>query len=173
MHTQQQLLDSARAAQGGISDYRLAQLMEVTRNSISEVRTGRRPLSQPQGLRLARLANLEPAYVLACIEAANAARHDLPGIYETWAHLADRLRGAAVMLSAVIVSAALLHPTEARGSVPHYVKHIFPALSIHYAKSGFAEISVTYSRAFTTLRNICGSFCGTLSFCHWGIAWAH
>lgn len=72
MHTQTDLLDIAKEQAGIPSDYALAKRLNVTRQSISNMRAGRRIMTDEMALDLADLARLPAGYVLACLNVERA-----------------------------------------------------------------------------------------------------
>ncbi len=55
-----ELLDRLKSAQGGVSDYRAAQLLGVKQPTMSQYRNGRCPLSPEKVIIACQLAGLDP-----------------------------------------------------------------------------------------------------------------
>lgn len=53
------LLDAFKAAMGGVSDYRAAKLIGVSQPTVSEWRTGNRPISPEKMLKACEMAELD------------------------------------------------------------------------------------------------------------------
>lgn len=83
------LLDLARARNGGCSDYRLAQLLGVPPSGIGNYRKGRSKPANPIAARLAELCGLDAAQVICWI---NMERATTPADRETWKFLLSRVR---------------------------------------------------------------------------------
>jgi hypothetical protein len=84
-----ELLDIARAQNGGCSDYRLAQLLEIPPSGISNYRSGRSHPANPIAKRLGELCKLDPAEVVCWV---NLERATSPEDRETWNLLLSRVR---------------------------------------------------------------------------------
>ncbi|MDN3544647.1 helix-turn-helix domain-containing protein [Kinneretia asaccharophila] len=87
-----QLLDIARAHQGGVSDYRIAKLIGINPNAISNYRTGRSVPAEPIAMRLAEVAGVDPA---EAIFALNAERASDEGMREFWLSQLRRVAGTS------------------------------------------------------------------------------
>lgn len=66
------LLDRAKSATGGASDYRIAQLLGVTRGAVSNYRNGVTVPENPIAMRLADLCGLDPVEVVASVNLERA-----------------------------------------------------------------------------------------------------
>ncbi|WP_414708876.1 helix-turn-helix domain-containing protein [Roseateles sp.] len=66
------MLERAKTATGGASDYRIAQLLGVPRTTISNYRTGLRVPENPIAMRLADLCGLDPVEVVASVNLERA-----------------------------------------------------------------------------------------------------
>lgn len=66
------LLDSAAAALGARSDYHLAQLMELHKARISEIRSGKRMPDTYACTRIAQALGRDPMEIIAMVEAESA-----------------------------------------------------------------------------------------------------
>lgn len=116
METTNELLDKVKARYGLPSDYALAAKLGMTRAGISGYRNGRSKLGDDAALRVAELLDLNPGYVLACMEAerthSDAAR-------AAWEKLADFVKhhGAAAALL-MLVAVPALNPTPANAAQP-------------------------------------------------------
>lgn len=86
-----------------MSDYRLAQLLDVQQTTMSNWRTGKTRISVEYIDRFARACDLREEYVLACLEAERAKSPMVRSIYE---RIAERFRPA--VNSAVLGVAAIL-----------------------------------------------------------------
>lgn len=87
------LLTAAKTAQGIPSNYRLARVLGVSDNTLNNWQSGRAAPSDLQAIRLAEMAGIDPAAVLAELAAARA-KDD--GTRAVWRGLADKLKGGAV-----------------------------------------------------------------------------
>jgi predicted transcriptional regulator len=83
-----ELLDLARERQGGVSDYRLAQLLKVDQTSVSNYRTGRSSPKNPVAMRLAELCELDPAEVMTWV---NIERATTPEERSAWEVMLQRV----------------------------------------------------------------------------------
>lgn len=101
MLTVRDLLTSARAAQSLPSNYALAKLLQVRENDVSRWHNGRNIPAPAMVVRLAQLAQLDPAEVLPAIEAQRAGDE---AVRAAWARAAQRLQLAGLAACAVILS---------------------------------------------------------------------
>ncbi len=101
MLTTSELLAAAKAAQGNCSYYRLARLMDVPERTMSRWSSGKNAPDDVHAARLAELAGLDPAEVVASI---NAERATEPAMRELWRAMAQRLHAASLAALAVILS---------------------------------------------------------------------
>jgi transcriptional regulator with XRE-family HTH domain len=98
----QQVLDLARERAGIQSDYRLAQLLGVSKQSITHYRQGRTAPDERVSARLAELAQLDPDLVAVWMQLERARSDEARA---TWRSVADRLaKTAALGLVALGVS---------------------------------------------------------------------
>jgi hypothetical protein len=82
------LLDLAKSLNGKQSDYRTAKIIGASPSAIYEWRAHRRFPSQNMVLGLAKVANLDPAYCLAAMEAQRA---DNDILSHHWQAIADKI----------------------------------------------------------------------------------
>lgn len=101
MLTVRELLAAARAAQSLPSNYALAKLLAVRENDVSRWHNGRNIPAPAMVVRLAHLAQLDPAAVLPAIEAQRATDE---AVRAAWARAARRLALASVAGIAAILS---------------------------------------------------------------------
>lgn len=97
--TTREFLDALKQKHGWSSDYRLGKYLGWKQGTVSTYRTGRSTLGQEHAVRIADELELDRGYVLACMEAERAGtRSEI--LRETWRRVAQRMRGAAVILIA-------------------------------------------------------------------------
>jgi transcriptional regulator with XRE-family HTH domain len=82
------LVDRARAAQGGISDYRIAKILGIHPNSVSGWRTAGKLPSNPIAMRLAELAGVDPVETMLAV---NIERSTTPADREAWEKVLARV----------------------------------------------------------------------------------
>jgi len=85
------LLDLAKARAGGVSDYRLAKLLEVEQVTVSNYRTGRSQPKNPIAMRLAELCGLDAAEVVLWV---NLERASSDSDRAVWQMLLARLKAS-------------------------------------------------------------------------------
>lgn len=111
MDTTIELLDKVKSRYHLPSDYALAAKLGVTRAGISGYRHGRSKLGDEAAIKVAELLEIDPGYVLACMEAERA--QSAAG-RTAWGKLAERLKsGGAVAALLLLVSAPAPTPTNA------------------------------------------------------------
>jgi transcriptional regulator with XRE-family HTH domain len=91
-------LDALARQYGGASDYALAKRLGVSKQSISNYRSGIRYIGDELAIRIAAELELDPAYVLACV---NAEREREPTVSRVWQELARRLAAVVLALGAI------------------------------------------------------------------------
>lgn len=91
--------------------YRISQLLGVTSAYMSRLRDGAAIMSPAMAQKLAELADLPAAYVVACIEHERAEREHNADLSGTWRAIADAFaKHAAAVIVAVAVLAGLSVP---------------------------------------------------------------
>lgn len=107
-------LDAVKARHGAPSDYSVAKLLGVTHQAISRWRIGKDFMGDSTALTVARLLEIDPAYVIACAHAERAKKADERAV---WVTIMERLGGASsALLLAFWLSAA---PGQAEASQIH------------------------------------------------------
>jgi len=98
MHTTTELLDLLSELHAGASDYRLAKLIGVQRTAVSNWRRGVSHFGNPEAIRIAKLLNFDPAYVMACANAERSRSDEERAIWERVARaVAANAAGVAVV----------------------------------------------------------------------------
>src|SRR5262245_48401965 len=101
------LLDACARALGAAgepaSDYRIAKELGVTRQYVSKVRAGKKVLGDDYAVRLALLANLDPAYVAAVLAATRATRGESK---RALLNAAAKIAGAVVTFATIAIGTA-------------------------------------------------------------------
>lgn len=105
-----ELLDAAKAASGIPSDYRLAQILEIRDSAVANWRAERAWPSDPHILRLAEMAKLDQARVLA---EAQVGKAKTEAERATWREVAERLSRVAACIVAGVMLAAGAMPENA------------------------------------------------------------
>lgn len=119
MISTQDLLAAAKAGAGIPSNYRLARVLNVTEQTVSNWQNGRRWPDDPMALRLADMGHLDPAEVLVSIYAERAKAGPMKEIWQRVAsYVHDSAHGALTALvgTAVIVSALFAASPDAAAS---------------------------------------------------------
>jgi predicted transcriptional regulator len=83
-----QMLDAARQRLGDVSDYRLAKVLGVNPNAVSNYRVGRSCPSNPIAMRLAALAGVDG---LEAVVAVNIERAQTPEDRHVWEKMLERV----------------------------------------------------------------------------------
>lgn len=86
-----ELLDLAKVVQGGVTDYRLSKLLEVSNQHISNYRNNPITPSNPVAIRLAALCGLDPVEVMIWV---NLERAKTAPDREAWQMMLDRVSPA-------------------------------------------------------------------------------
>ena len=129
MLTQSELIESARIAQGNCSHYRISQMLGITSAYMTRLRASENIVSPAMALKLAELAGLDPAYVLASIEHERAARTDTGSeVSRVWELIAERMKGAAavgILALAAIAGSLAPAPSYATGTHAALVNDLY------------------------------------------------
>lgn len=120
-----ELLDAMREALGGVSDYRVAIELGVTRATVSSWRNGKTHISEELTRKVAEILKLPPGYVLCAAAVERAKSSEVAESYRGLARsvligqkLIDRVRRRAmpVIAATAIGLAASTTPQAARAS---------------------------------------------------------
>lgn len=98
MHTTNDLLDAVKQKYGISSDYKLRTFLGVSQNTLPNYRHGRSRPDDDMALKLADLLELDPLYVIACV---NAERAQEGRLQRMWEALAKRSMKGAVVVALV------------------------------------------------------------------------
>jgi hypothetical protein len=115
-----ELIAAVKKAQGAGTDYRVAQLLDTQPTTVTNWAKGRNVISDEYAIRAARLANLDPAYVLVSIAAERAAG-EAKGILE---------RLAAALVCMLVGLFVFLAPYFAEAGFPAWNQAHPPTLHI-------------------------------------------
>jgi transcriptional regulator with XRE-family HTH domain len=122
-----QLVDQARHCAGLSSDYALAKHLGISRQVVSQWRSGSKFPAPLLIFRLSELAALNPAQVIADLESDRAQRAGRVDQVEGWRSILQRLGGVA---AAVMVGAILSAPAPASAAMKQAQE--MPAPSVYY-----------------------------------------
>lgn len=127
MKTTLELIAELKEKTGIESDYAIAQLLGVTKNTISLYRNGKTYMGDELILKVADILESDPAYIMACIHAEREKNQAVKKIWERFATLTAGL-AALVILSVTVPQSGHESALFAAftGSYPvYYVKSIF------------------------------------------------
>lgn len=102
MLTVDKLLDLAKKAQGIQSDYKLAQLLDATQNTIANYRHGRSRPDDKMLTRLGDLAKASPVEIELLAVQLQAERASTDQAKQLWTRLAARLQAGAAHVAALV-----------------------------------------------------------------------
>lgn len=111
MLTTTELLAAVRTAQSIPSAYRLARVLGVTDQTVYNWSHGHRCPDDVMSVRLADLAGLDRAHVLACI---HAQRCTDAAVASVWRTIAQRAQAAAALVLAVFLSGFITYTPDAQ-----------------------------------------------------------
>jgi len=123
MHTTIELLDLAKAAHN-VSDYKLAQLLDVVPSAVKNYRAGRSHPDQAVCIRLAGLVSMDPDLVFCSVQADRASNETFKA---QWARIADRLKAAASVVACALLSVAFSGSPDAHAQGRQPVSSEAPA----------------------------------------------
>lgn len=154
MHTSLQLIDLAKqrlAEKHGrplpMTDYRLAKLMELSQQVVAGWRSGSRTIGTKFARKFAEACDLDPAYVLACIEQE---RERDPTVRQIWTTIAEHFDGKAAAFAMMSIGAALL----AAGMI-----HASPENLAAFPLLGWSELYIMRTQ-MRRIRSLSFEFCG-------------
>lgn len=108
-----QYLEQIRAANGGCSDYKLAQIIGVRQQSVSNYMTGNRTLDDEVAVAVAELLRISPLQVIADCNAERAARANNAKLQNLWQQVSRLAVQAACVVALVLGSDVLSHVAHA------------------------------------------------------------
>lgn len=76
------LLETAKHRQGDVSDYRLAKILGINPNAISNYRGGRSVPANPIAMRLGKLAGIDPLRAVAMVNLERASTDEEREVWE-------------------------------------------------------------------------------------------
>lgn len=107
------------------TDYRAAKLLGISTQAVSNIRCDRKTFGDETALKAAQLLDMNPAFLLACLQAERADRGEHPALAGAWRRAAASISTAAVF--ALFFSVLAPSPAHAAGSSAsdsvYYVKH--------------------------------------------------
>lgn len=154
MHTTAQLLDLVKAAHGLTSDYKLAQVLGVSKANISNYRNGHRHPETEVCLRIAELAKLDPDVVVCSVQAE---RSTTEISRSHWASIAARLATPATALGAILSVAFLGAPAPA-DAVPIDGGADQPTAHVKAQKDTSWQVSTPHGLALTEIARCIARF---------------
>ena len=116
METTIQLLDRIKTQLSISSDYKLAQALEISKNAVTNYRSGRSHPNDDVALKIAALLDEDAGRIAACLHAERAQSDQAR---ELWEKVAMRLQGSCAALSQIAVCAIVvvaLSPLDSRAS---------------------------------------------------------
>lgn len=126
MLTAAELAQAARDGAGLSSFYKLARLVGVTDGTVANWRHGRATPDDAMAVRLADLAGLDSAYVVAAMHAQRCTDDALRPILQ---RIAERTRAAAAAVLAVVLSVLFTGTPDAQARVGTEVSASAPAVA--------------------------------------------
>lgn len=80
-------LDALKARNGGASDYAIAKILGVTQQTVSRWRVGKDFLGDSTAIKVGKLLEIDPRYVVACAHAERAKTDDEKTVWQGFAAL--------------------------------------------------------------------------------------
>jgi len=82
METTKDFIERLRASNDGCSDYRIAKLLGTDQSAVIRYTRGGKSMDDKYAIRMSELLNLDPAYVLACMQAERSASVEAAKVWE-------------------------------------------------------------------------------------------
>lgn len=152
MQTTNELLDRIKTDQKIPSDYRLAQVLEVTKNAITNYRYGKSRPNDEVGLRMAELLKADAGYITACLHAERA---QSPEVRQLWEKVAKRLQAGVSSIKMMLLIAIF---SIAAGAYPAWAAVYLATSSVNVGSLYIVEVKQRTETATT---------CRWLVFCGW------
>ncbi|MDH4275041.1 MAG: hypothetical protein OEW08_08385 [Gammaproteobacteria bacterium] len=134
MKTTLEFISDLKAKTGLDSDYAISKELGVTRNAISLYRTGKAFMGDETAMKVAKILDIDPGYVVACV---HAEREKIPAVKAMWKHTAQALYGLAAVLAVVAILPFVSLPDS--GLIPAVSAFdnngYYALLNIHYANT--------------------------------------
>lgn len=111
---QSQLLDAYKKAQNYVQDKQIAHDLNVNASRISEMRKGRRYISDAEAVFLAENAGIDPAIALV---GCHADRNENPTIRGIWEELAKKYNGLGLSRFSMICGALVLWMSDIKVAI--------------------------------------------------------
>lgn len=113
-----EFLDAMREKLGGVSDYRTAAKLGISKGAVSSWRQGKTKIGEQHATRVAKILELDPTYVLMCVNAERAKDANTSRLYQALAILVVNFaKGAGRAVPAVAAAGMLAlsapHPAPA------------------------------------------------------------
>lgn len=153
MQTVDTLLDQVKIKNGIKSDYKLAQFLNLTQNTIANYRHGRSRPDDRTLHRLGELADVEAGDIDLLAVQLQAERASTDQARELWSRIAARLQGGAVhsALLACLVALGFITSTPSAHAVVTDVST--SSGSVYYVKLAMALFQRSISRRLGKLRS--------------------
>lgn len=146
MNTTQRYLETLKAKTGAPSDYKLAQILDITRQQMSNYRTRGEQFGEETCMKVASILEIDPVIVMAEVQMEKAKNEQAKA---AWKMLFERLGGVAASLL-IATTLGAMTPTNANAGAASSVD-VTSNNSVYYVKS-------TKRRARQTKRKIDLSF---------------
>jgi hypothetical protein len=143
MHTTRELLELVSRATGARTTYALAKVLQITETSVARWKKGG-TLSDATAVHIARLVNLPPGYVVACMHAERATMDEERAL---WRDVAEKLRAVA---AAVLFALAALLLDHGGALELVSVAHATNGDNTHWAT--YALLTLTAALVFSIFR---------------------
>ena len=134
---------------GILSDYALAKLLWLTRQTVSAHKSGSaKAFGDETGQRIAELLDLDPAYVLACLAAERAKRPDVRATWQRVAEQFEQIKHAARVAMLLILLGAVNLATPPDAQAAQGANGLSLAHVIHYAKLWLSGLLRAFCRGW-------------------------
>jgi predicted transcriptional regulator len=120
MKTTIDFLEALKARYQLVSDYSIAKLLGVTRACVSSYRNNKSFFDDSTAIHAAKLLEIDPAYVVACVHSERAKSDDQKAV---WREIMEKFGGVAASVVIGLAVTALPAPNAcAEGHSVYYVK---------------------------------------------------
>lgn len=144
MRTIGELLDAVKARHEIGSDYKLAMFLGIGLGNVRNYRKGRSLPDPTMCARVAEALGEDPLYLIAEIESQRAANDDAADL---WRRMAERLKGAALLVLVVLVAGFSMPDANAGNTISaYYVKWLALVAAVALVRLGWRWLRLAHSR---------------------------
>lgn len=137
MKTTIEFLDALKSRNGGASDYAIAKILGLTRGGVSSYRTGRSFFDDSTAIKVAKLLEISPAFVIAAVHSERAKSEEEKTV---WRDIFEKFGGIAASVVIGVSAYTLPAPSAYAASIESPTLYIMLNRFRRYKKSAFQSL---------------------------------